>query len=111
VQILVPVIVILSLIGSYAIQGQAIMAAIFDMGVALFLGIIGYFLKKGGYPIAPIVLGLILGGMFEENFRRAVKLARGNYFIFFTKPIALVFIILAVFSVLLPLLKKKRENR
>jgi len=111
VQILVPVIVILSLIGSYAIQGQAIMAAVFDMGVALFLGIIGYFLKKGGYPIAPIVLGLILGGMFEENFRRAVKLARGNYFIFFTKPIALVFIILAVVSVLLPLLKKKRENR
>ncbi|NIO18955.1 hypothetical protein GTN42_05880, partial [bacterium] len=84
--ILIPTILILSLIGSYAIQGQAIIAATFDMGVALGLGILAYFLRKAEYPVAPIVLGLILGGMFEENFRRAVKLAEGNYFVFFTKP-------------------------
>ena len=54
------------------------------------------------------MLGLILGGMLEENFRRAVKLAEGNYFVFFTKPIAIVFIALAVFSVALPFLKKKK---
>jgi len=106
--ILIPIILVLSLIGSYAIQGQAILSAIFNMGVALSLGILGYFLKKGGYPIAPIVLGLILGGMFEENFRRAVKLAGGNYFVFFTKPIAILFIALAIFSVVLPLLKKRK---
>jgi len=106
--ILIPMILVLSLIGSYAIQGQAILSAIFNMGVALALGILGYFLKKGGYPIAPIVLGLILGGMFEENFRRAVKLAGGNYFVFFTKPIAILFIALAIFSVALPLLKKRK---
>ncbi|GAG38306.1 unnamed protein product, partial [marine sediment metagenome] len=106
--ILIPIILVLSLIGSYAIQGQAILSAIFNMGVALSLGILGYFLKKGGYPIAPIVLGLILGGMFEENFRRAVKLAGGNYFVFFTKPIAILFITLAIFSVALPLLKKRK---
>ena len=106
--ILIPIILVLSLIGSYAIQGQAILSAIFNMGVALSLGILGYFLKKGGYPIAPIVLGLILGGMFEENFRRAVKLAGGNYFVFFTKPIAILFIALAIFSVALPLLKKRK---
>jgi len=106
--ILIPIILVLSLIGSYAIQGQAILSAIFDMGVALALGIFGYFLKKGGYPIAPIVLGLILGGMFEENFRKAVKLAGGNYFVFFTKPIAILFIALAIFSVALPLLKKRK---
>lgn len=106
--ILIPIILVLSLIGSYAIQGQAILSAIFNMGVALSLGILGYFLKKGGYPIAPIVLGLILGGMFEENFRRAVKLAGGNYFVFFTKPIAILFIALAIFSIALPLLKKRK---
>ena len=106
--VLIPTILILSLIGSYAIQGQAIISATYDMGIALGLGILGYFLKKGDYPIAPIVLGLILGGMLEENFRRAVKLAEGNYFVFFTKPIAVVFIALAIFSVVLPLLKKKK---
>ncbi len=104
--VLIPMILILSLIGSYAIQGQAILAATFDMGVALVLGILGYVLKKGEYPIAPIVLGLILGGMFEENFRRAVKLAGGNYGVFFTKPIALFFIALAVISVILPFVRK-----
>ncbi len=107
--VLVPSIIILSLIGSYAIQGQAILAAVFDMGVALFLGIIGYFLKKGDYPIAPIVLGLILGGMFEENFRRAVKLARGNYLVFFTRPIAVAFIILAILSVLMTYLRNRKS--
>ena len=108
--VLIPIILILSLIGAFAIQGQAILSGTFDMGVALALGILGYFLKKGGYPIAPIVLGLILGGMLEENFRRAVKLAGGNYFVFFTKPIALAFIVFAVLSVLLPLLKKRRNQ-
>jgi putative tricarboxylic transport membrane protein len=107
IPILIPAILILSLIGSYAIQGQAIIAATYDMGVALGLGILGYFLKKADYPIPPIVLGLILGGMFEENFRRAVKLAGGNYFVFFTKPIPILFIALALFSLALPLLKKR----
>jgi putative tricarboxylic transport membrane protein len=106
--ILIPTILILSLIGSYAIQGQAIIAATFDMGVALGLGILAYFLRKAEYPVAPIVLGLILGGMFEENFRRAVKLAEGNYFVFFTKPIAILFIGLAIFSLALPFLKKRK---
>ncbi len=105
--VLVPVVVVMSLIGAYAIEGQAILSATFDMGTALVLGIVGYFLKKGGYPIAPVVLGLILGGMLEENFRRAVKLAGGNYLVFFTKPIAVAFIVLALASVLLPLLRKR----
>jgi putative tricarboxylic transport membrane protein len=48
--------------------------------------------------------------MLEENFRRAVKLAEGNYFVFFTKPIALFFIVLAVVSVLFPLLKKETRK-
>jgi len=108
--ILIPVVIILSLIGAYAIEGQAIMAGITNMGVALLLGLIGYVLKKGDYPITPIVLGLILGGMLEENFRRAVKLAGGNYFVFFTKPIALVFILLALFSIVLPWLKKRSRT-
>lgn len=110
IPILIPNILILSLIGSYAIQGQAIQAAIFDMGVALFLGIVGYLLKKADYPIAPIVLGLILGGMLEENLRRAVKLAMGNYLVFFTKPIAIMFILLSIVSVVVPILKGGKED-
>lgn len=110
-QLLLPLVLVLSFIGSYAIAGQATGAGIYNMGIALVMGWLGYVLKRDGYPIAPIVLGLILGGMFEENFRRAVKLAGGNYFTFFTKPICWVFIILAILSVVLPVISRKRKER
>lgn len=110
-QMLLPLILVLSFIGAYAIAGQATSVGIFNLGIALAMGFVGYALKRDGYPIAPIVLGLILGGMFEENFRRAVKLAGGNYFTFFTKPICLFFIALSILSVVLPIIAKKRSKK
>ncbi len=110
-QLLLPLVLILSFIGSYAIAGQAVGAGIYNMGIALVMGLLGYVLKRDDYPIAPIVLGLILGGMFEENFRRAVKLAGGSYLTFFTKPICWIFILLAVFSVVLPIVSRKRQEK
>lgn len=110
-RILMPVVLVLSFIGSYAIAGQATAVGIYNMGTALVMGFLGYCLKKDGYPIPPIVLGLILGGMFEENFRRAVKLARGNYLTFFTKPICWIFIILSVLSVLMAVRSRRKERQ
>lgn len=110
-QILLPLVLILSFVGAYAVAGQATAVGIYNLGIALVMGLIGYFLKRDGYPIAPIVLGLILGGMFEENFRRAVKLAGGNYLTFFTKPICLLFMALAILSIILPIIAKKRGKR
>jgi putative tricarboxylic transport membrane protein len=110
-RILMPMVLILSFIGSYAIAGQATIAGVYNMGVALVMGIIGYYLKKDGYPISPIVLGLILGGMFEENFRRAVKLAGGNYFVFFTKPICLIFIAVSIVSLVVPVMNRKKKAK
>lgn len=107
---LLPLIIVFSLIGSYAIEGRAIIAASFNMGVALLLGILGYFLKKNDYPIAPIVLGLILGDMFEQNFRRAVRLARGDYSVFFRRPIAAALILFALLSVALSLWSSYRSR-
>lgn len=107
---LLPLILIFSFIGSYAISGQATQVAIYNMGIALVMGIIGYLFKKYDYPIAPIVLGMILGGMFEENFRRAVKLANGNFFVFFTKPICVVFILIAALSIIAPAFKRKYQK-
>lgn len=109
-QSLLPLILVLSFIGAYAIAGQATAVGIYNLGIALVMGLVGYFLKKDNYPIAPIVLGLILGGMFEENFRRAVKLAGGNYLTFFTKPICLLFMAFSVLSVVLPILSKRRRK-
>lgn len=107
---LLPLIIVFSLIGSYGIEGRAIMAASFNMGVAMLLGILGYFLKKNDYPIAPIVLGLILGDMFEQNFRRAIRLARGDYTVFFQRPIAAILIAFAVLSVVISLWSNRRNR-
>lgn len=110
-QVLFPIVLVLSFVGSYAIAGQAITVGIYNMGIALAMGLIGYVLKQDGYPISPIVLGLILGGMFEENFRRAVKLAGGNYLTFFAKPICLLFMGFSVISIALSVTSQQRRKR
>lgn len=59
------------------------------MAVALALGVVGYWLRRAEYPIAPLVLGLILGPMLEDNYRLAVKLAQGDHLVFLYSPIVL----------------------
>ena len=71
--ILMPTILILSVIGSYAIRNS-----IYDIFWMFGFGIIGYFLKRFNYPIAPIVLGVILTRLCEENYRRGVMLQGGS---------------------------------
>lgn len=104
--VLMPVVAVLSLVGAFAIRGQASLAGTIDMGIALGLGVLAYFLRKAGFPMAPIVLGLILGGPFESSLRRALMLSRGDVSIFFTEPIALVLVLLSVLSLSLPFLTK-----
>ena len=110
-RVLMPVVLILSFIGSYAIAGTSISKGIFNLGTALFMGILGYVMKKNDYPIAPVVLGLILGGMFEEQFRRAVKLGAGTLSRFYTSPICWFFILLAVLIIVSTVLKRKKERK
>ena len=81
--------VILSLVGSYALRSNY-----FDVVLTLGIGFAGYLLIKGGFPTAPIVLGLVLGSMFEGETRRALKLSGGSIDIFFTRPVACIFILI-----------------
>ena len=110
-RVLMPVVLILSFIGSYAIAGTSISKGIFNRGTALFMGLFGYVMKKNDYPIAPVVLGLILGGMFEEQFRRAVKLGAGTLSRFYTSPICWFFILLAVIIIVSTVLKRSKERK
>ncbi|MGG4345908.1 tripartite tricarboxylate transporter permease [Paenibacillus lautus] len=106
-KILAPLILILSTIGAYAISNN-----IFDVFTMLVAGIIGYFMKKYGFPASPIVLALILGPMAESEFRRSLVMSEGSYRIFLERPIALGFIIVAVLSLILPLVwGKLKKNK
>lgn len=110
-RILMPIVLILSFIGSYALAGASIPKGVFNVGTALFMGLVGYSMKKNGYPLAPVVLGFILGGMFEENFRKAVKLGAGTMERFVTSPICWVFTLLAVVIVVSSVLKNRKEAK
>ncbi|HPX28874.1 MAG TPA: C4-dicarboxylate ABC transporter permease, partial [Sphaerochaeta sp.] len=80
----------------------------------LFFGVLGYFLQKADASVSPAVLGLILGPMAESNFRRALLMSEGNYGIFFTSPIAWVFLILTVITLFGPFVGdylKKRKTQ
>lgn len=109
-RVLMPVVLILSFIGPYALAGSSISKGIYYVGIALFMGLIGFFVKKNKYPIAPIVLGLILGGMFEEQFRRGVKLGAGTLSRFYTSPICWIFIALSVVVVVSTIIKNRKQQ-
>ena len=88
--ILGPLIVVFSLIGAYSVR-----YLLFDVWVALGFGVIGYFMRKFGFPLAPVVLAVILSPQLEIALKQSLALSRGSYLIFFGRPIALAFMILA----------------
>jgi putative tricarboxylic transport membrane protein len=105
---LFPAIVLFCAIGVYSTNNNT-----FDVWMVGFFGIVGYaFLKLGCEP-APLLLGLILGPMMEENLRRALLLSRGDWSVLVTRPISaglLVGAALLLAIVLLPAVKSKREE-
>jgi len=99
--VLYPVLVILCMIGSYAIRNSA-----FDIGVMIIAGIIGYFMRNLDVPIAPLVLALILGPMFESNLRRAFILSDNVFYSFISRPISLFFLLFTIILFMYPIIKK-----
>lgn len=103
---LVPILVVLCVIGAFAIDYSAF-NAIFMVGVGIF----GYFMTKLDMPMTPMVIGLVLGKLCESNLRRALIVSKGNWGTFFTSPISCLFILLSVFMLLFPYVKKKLAAR
>ncbi|MBA8908346.1 tripartite tricarboxylate transporter permease [Aminobacter ciceronei] len=80
----------------------------FELGMLLAFGLLGYGLRRFGYPIAPVVVGLILGPMAEQQLRRALAISQGDPTILVHSPIAIVLLLLAATAVLLPLYLRAR---
>lgn len=95
--ILAPLIVILCSIGAYAVNNQVL-----DLWIMLGAGLAGYLFKKLGYPLAPLVVALVLGDMTEQAFRQSLIMGQSSPAIFFTRPISALFIALAVTVFLVP---------
>ncbi len=102
--VLFPVIMTIAFVGSFAVKNS-----MFDVYVCLGFGVLGWLLRRNGFPTAPLVLAMILGKMAETNFRQAL-LSEGTWTVFFTNPLSLGLLILAVFSLLWPILKERRKR-
>lgn len=92
---LMPIVFILCMVGSFAIQQR-----FFDIGVMVVFGILGYFMREMDYPMAPMVLGIVLGDILDKNLRRALVLSNGSIGEFFSHPISLVIIAMIVLTVI-----------
>jgi putative tricarboxylic transport membrane protein len=108
--VLYPFILVVALIGTYSVN-----SSLFDMGSCIGFGILGWILKRYGYPAAPVVLGIVLGKLIEYSFRRGVIM--GGYGVFYTDTLAFIVLLLAMLSLFYPLIKaglsrytKSRQN-
>jgi putative tricarboxylic transport membrane protein len=97
--ILTPLIIVICAIGSYAVHNSMI-----DIWYMLIFGVIGYVFKKLDYPLAPLVLALVLGDMAENALRQSLIMSQGSLAIFFTRPISGAITALAIFFFALPAL-------
>lgn len=93
--ILGPMIVVFTFIGAYSLRHS-----FFDLWITLLFGVVGYLMRKLGFPVAPMVLAAVLAKLMETSLLQSLVLSSGSPLIFFTRPISLAFMLLAFLSVL-----------
>jgi putative tricarboxylic transport membrane protein len=112
--ILMPIVTVLCAIGAFSLDIRYI-----DIVLVFLSGILGILFRKGKYPPAPLVLGIILGPLVDTNFRRALKASNGDFSIFFTRPVSLVLLVstvvlilgqLGVFRMITSKFRRKKEE-
>ncbi|MDY4754327.1 MAG: tripartite tricarboxylate transporter permease [Candidatus Faecousia sp.] len=105
-KVLYPIILIISLLGAFSINKN-----VFDVGVCVVFGVIGWLMNKYEFPLSPILLALILGPMCEQNFVRFMDLNNGNFGAILHYPIAIGFFVVAVAVVIVSLLNQRKINK
>lgn len=103
IKVLTPIIFLLCIVGSYSMR-----FSFFDVGLALSIGVLAYFMGQAKFPVSPILLALILGPMAEQNMRRSLMLSQDDPSIFFTRPISAIFLLMAVLMAVTSYIKFKK---
>jgi putative tricarboxylic transport membrane protein len=106
-KILFPLILLFCLIGVYSVSNT-----VFDIYLMIVFGIFGYLVRNFDYEGAPLVLAFVLGPLLENNLRKSLIMSQGDFSIFFTRPLAAISLVVALFlliSPLIPWVAKKRE--
>jgi len=100
-RVLAPLIAIFCPVGVYSVN-----YSVLDLWLMVGFGLIGYVAGKMSYPLAPLVLGLVLGGYMEVSLRQSLKMSQADPSIFFTRPIAGVIMAVVIIIVLWPVLSR-----
>lgn len=97
-------ILVFATIGTYGISQSAI-----DLVLLYLIGGIGYLMRRFDFPVAPTVIGMILGPFAEQEFRRALTISAGDFSIFVTRPLSATLLVAAILLLVLPLLLRRRS--
>lgn len=97
VQILWPIVFTFSIVGAYALDQSML-----DVYIALVSGVIGYFMRRFGYSVVPLAIGLILGGMLEKRLGQSLIMLDDQWWLMFTRPLSLLFFVLTILALFGP---------
>src|SRR5699024_6877223 len=107
-KILYPLILVLAFVGTYALNYTVV-----DFYILIIFGVIGLFFKIFDFPVAPLILAIIVGSDMEQHFRKSVVASGGDINVFFSSSISIVLIILIILSLMYPfiinIINKKRQ--
>jgi putative tricarboxylic transport membrane protein len=99
-------ILVFATLGAYTLNNNVV-----DLVILWIIGILGFGMRVLDVPVAPCVVGLILGPLAEQQFRRALSISQGDASVFFTHPISLLLLTVAVLLVIAPILLRRRQRR
>jgi putative tricarboxylic transport membrane protein len=105
-RILLPLVGVFCIVGAYTLSNS-----LFDVLVTVVFGVVGFFMRKYGYPVAPLVLGVILGPMAESNLNRAMLNSNNDVTVLLQRPFSAAFLILSVISIAVPIINSYRAKR
>lgn len=104
VTFIIPTIGSISLAGAFATRGNVL-----DVMMAILFGFFGFFLRRNGFPVITVVIGYVLGKLAEISFHQSLMVSRGDYFVFFKRPISLALFILLIIVLGLPFLRRRAK--
>jgi putative tricarboxylic transport membrane protein len=99
-------ILIFATVGSYGISRSVV-----DLVLLYLVGIMGFLMRKFDFPTAPVIIGMILGPLAEMNFRQAMTISQGSWWIFIEKPLSLLLLVLTAVALVGPFLWAKFRPR
>lgn len=105
-KILMPIIVVFTVVGAYASR-----SSMFDIRLALIFGVIGFILRKLNFPLAPVTLGLILGGTADSSFRMALTQGKGSIIPLLSRPLGDILIVVVLYSLISGAIKTVKTTK